>query len=84
MALANAVADALAGAKMDMEDVADLATCLPEYIRESRFKKAYEGAETMARLTRQAADQYDRIAAAIGLEAYYASRGDTVKQTFPA
>jgi hypothetical protein len=74
MALANTVADALADTGMDLEDMANLAPCLPEHIREGRFKKAVKGAETMAKLAREAAEQYDRIAAAIRLEAFYASR----------
>jgi hypothetical protein len=74
MALANTVADALANTGMDLEDITDLAPCLPENIREGQFKKACETAERMAKLAKQAAEQYDRIAAAIRLEAFYASR----------
>jgi hypothetical protein len=81
MALANTVADALAQTALDLEDITDLAPCLPEHIREGRFKKACKGAETLAKLAREAADQYDKIAAAIRLEAYYSSRGDTDPKT---
>jgi len=82
MALADAVADALADTEADLKGVPGHASFLTEYIRAGRFTEACKKAERMAKLARQAADQYDRIAAAIRLEAYYASRGDTDPQTY--
>lgn len=70
MAFANTVADELANVGMDLEDLTDLGPCLPENIREGQFKGACETAERMAKLAKQAADQYNSIAAAIRLEAY--------------
>jgi hypothetical protein len=81
MALANAVADALADTGMDLEDINDLAPCLPEHIREGRFRKACETAERMAKLASEAADQYGRIALAAKMEAYYAARTEADPKT---